>query len=328
MIIAVIVLNWNGKKDTLACIDSLQKQSYRPYEIIVVDNGSTDGSVQQIRSLYPSVTLLENQENLGFAGGNNRGITYALEKGFDAIVLLNNDTIVDPSFLHAFASTSQKHPHSLLGAKIYVHSNPNLFDHFGGNWNPAKGQFDLIGYHQQEDNISWEKPFPLDYICGCALFAKAEAFKAIGLLDERFFLFWEEADFCYRAKQLGFSVFCAPQAKVWHKVSASFTGGKPHTTYFWWRNRLLWIQKHLPSKEQKKLYRTTLIPEIFKLLRHYLLFSLRLTITYPKNAPRYLKYRKEQVQVEAALFGVTHYFLRRFYQAPLWIVDPSDCSLS
>ena len=170
MRIAIILLNWNGKKDTLECLHSLTHLTYQHYKVIVADNGSTDDSIQSISSLYPDVILIDNKKNLGFAEGNNRAITYALNNHFDGLLLLNNDTIVDPSLLDAFVSTAQKHPKAILGAKVYLYSQRDTLDHFGGSWNPHKAHFDLVGHRQQEDHTSWEHPFEIDYICGCALF--------------------------------------------------------------------------------------------------------------------------------------------------------------
>src|SRR5688572_13158338 len=115
MSIFVILLNWNGKNDTLECLASLQKVT-TPHFIVVVDNGSTDDSVEAIKEAFPSVTLLQNETNLGYAGGNNRGISYALDKGATHLLILNNDTIVDPLFLEAFLETLETHPHiAVLG---------------------------------------------------------------------------------------------------------------------------------------------------------------------------------------------------------------------
>ena len=183
---------------------------------------------------------------MGFAEGNNVGIRFALEKGADFILLLNNDTIVDPQLLAAFINTSKNNPKAgIFGAKIYLYDHPHQFDHFG-EIGIAKRNFDLIGNRIFDDDISWELEREIDYACGAALFIKREVFEKIGLLEPKFFLIWEESDFCFRARRRGFTTLIAPQAKIWHKVSASFCG-KPHSTYFWWRNRLLWIERNCPQ---------------------------------------------------------------------------------
>jgi len=319
MHIGVIILNWNGINDTLECIASLKALNYPSYKIIVVDNGSTDDSLLQLKTHHPDLTLIENKKNLGFAEGNNQGIMHAIEQGFEALLVLNNDTVVDPNLLNAFAEAHHTHPKAILGAKPYLYTQNTHFDHFGGNWNAKKGTFDLIGYRQQEDHLTWEKPFAVDYVCGCALFATTEVFKTVGLFDARFFLFWEEADFCFRAKKLGYSSFIAPQAKIWHKVSASFVGGKPHTTYFWWRNRLLWIEKHLSIKEMRQLYHRVVFFEIFKLLRHYGLYALRYGFSRLSHSPKHTTYKEKLLQTQAALCGAIHYLFRRFYAGPEWL---------
>lgn len=305
MKISIILLNWNGKKDTLGCLKSLAEVDTE-HQVIVVDNGSTDDSVSSIRHSYPDVALLETGENLGYAEGNNAGIRFALEQGADYIFILNNDTTVSPTILSAFL----KNPDApIQGAKAHLMSDPSLLDHLGGNWNPIRGEFDLIGARDQAE--LWTAPLTLDYVCGVALFVKAEVFRKIGLFDKRYFLFWEESDWCLRAKRAGFSSTFCPEATLFHKVSASFTGGKPHSTYFWWRNRLLWIEKNCSRKERRSLYFRILFPEISRMLKLYILRTL-----FAKKTPE----RKKKIRTyRAALAGVRDYLTRRFGNGPSWI---------
>jgi GT2 family glycosyltransferase len=137
--------------------------------------------------------------------------------------------------------------------------------------------------------------------------------ETIGLLESRFFLFWEETDFCTRARRSGFEVWTAPQAKIWHKVSASFTGNKPHMHYFWWRSRLLWIERNCPFKERTKLYKRIIFPELWKHFRHFLLKSIQSLLTQKPDA-------KEKARRNlAGLAGALHYSLGRFGNCPKWI---------
>ncbi|MBI3211649.1 MAG: glycosyltransferase family 2 protein [Simkania negevensis] len=243
----VILLNWNGKEDTLACLKSLENVS-TPHQVIVVDNGSSDDSISSFQKNFPNVLLIENRDNLGFAEGNNIGIRRALSLGAEYLFLLNNDTIVDPSILEGFLKMIKHNPNaSILGGRVYLMKDPTRLDHLGGIWNLKRGEFDLIASHAL-DGEKWDLSLPVDFVSGCSLFAKAEVFREVGELDPRYFLYWEESDFCFRAKKKGFSTFYCPQAKLWHKVSSSFVGGKPHTSYFWWRNRFLWIEKNVDSK--------------------------------------------------------------------------------
>lgn len=301
----IIVLNWNGKKDTIACLESLKKVK-GDFETIVVDNGSTDHSPSAIRTLFPHITLIETGKNLGFAEGNNVGIRYAMERGAKTLFLLNNDTIVDPEILNAFHSTFQKYPEAgILGAKNYLFDSPNQFDHFGGMWNKKRANFDMVGHRIFDDGISWEEEKTLDYVCGCSFFVKREVIEKVGLLEAKFFLIWEESDFCFRAKKRGFLSMTCPKAKIWHKVSASFSG-KPQSTYFWWRNRLLWIERNCSRAEKWTISFTILLPEILKILKLTFLKSLQnLFSPTPERQMRQLRYR-------AALSGVKDYLLRRF----------------
>ncbi len=318
MHVAIILLNWNGKSDTLQCLESLQAITYRSYEIIVADNGSSDGCLESIARNYPHVTLIDNQKNLGFAEGNNRAITYALTKKFDSLFLLNNDTIVDPYILQALTTASTKNPDTIFGCRTYLYTQKTIFDHFGGVWNQQRAQFDLIGYRKHDEDFPLTQAIDLDYVCGCALFAPSAVFRKVGLFDPRFFLFWEESDFCFRAKKLGCKLMICQEAKLWHKVSASFTGGKPHTTYFWWRNRLLWIEKNLEWKEKLFVYFHSLLPEIFKLYRHYFIKSCTYYLLKPFSSS-FNNHQEKLSYYKAALCGVHHYLLRRFYQGPHWL---------
>ncbi|MCB1082253.1 MAG: glycosyltransferase family 2 protein, partial [Chlamydiia bacterium] len=263
MTVYVVVLNWNGKDDTLTCLESLAQMT-SPHQTVVVDNGSTDDSVSMIKKTFPDVHLVETGENLGYAGGNNFGVQFALDQGADHIFILNNDTTVEPTIIEAFL----KRDLPLQGGSARLMKDKERLDHLGGNWNPELGVFEMIGKGARAD--AWMAPIALDYVCGVALFVKAEVFRKIGLFDPRFFLFWEESDFCHRAKKEGIIPTTCPEAILYHKVSASFTGGKPHTTYFWWRNRLLWIEKNCEKKERKRLTKNPQ-RDFYRTLKLYLL---------------------------------------------------------
>src|SRR5579862_7546052 len=147
--ISIIVLNWNGKQDTLACLESLVQLSYSNFEVIVVDNGSIDGSAAVIREQFPQFSLIENQENLGFAEGNNVGMRAALQRGAELVLLLNNDTVAAPDLLDHFVEMFEScHEAGILGAKIYLHGQKQTLDHLGGMWNRKTATFDFIGFRQ------------------------------------------------------------------------------------------------------------------------------------------------------------------------------------
>jgi GT2 family glycosyltransferase len=316
--IAIIILNWNGKKDTLACLDSIAKIDYKNFETLVVDNGSTDDSLSAISSNFPHLPLIATGQNLGFAEGNNVGIRWALARGVDYFFLLNNDTTVDPGILKAFLEKERSSPEcGILGAKICLFEKPTHFDHLGGTWNARTASFDLACLRQKDEGA----PPPLvDYVCGCALFVKREVFEKIGLLEPRFFLIWEEADFCFRARKAGYQIATAPEARLLHKVSASFVGGKPHSTYFWWRNRLFWIERNCTPREKLRLYLRVLLPEIAHLYKLKHLKSAQLFFQRHFGTHTDLSEKEGKVlKYKAALGGVKDYLLRRFGNGPSWI---------
>ena len=313
--IFIIILNWNGKNDTLECLSSLANVTFPDFQPLVVDNGSTDESVAAIRASFPEVPILETGENLGFAGGNNRGIEWALSKGAEWVLLLNNDTVVASDFLAKFLQVARQQPKAkILGAKIYRYTDKSTIDHLGGFWNPRIGEFESPAQNRVDDGVSFEEMEQVDYVCGAALLMHRSVPETIGLLESRFFLFWEETDYCCRARRSGFEVWTAPQAKIWHKVSSSFIGGKPHMHYFWWRSRLLWIERNCPFADRKRLYAEIIYPELWKHLRHFALKTLQRFLT--RNSAAKQKARRYQ----AGLVGAFHYLLGRFGNCPKWLL--------
>ncbi len=323
--VAIIILNWNGKKDSLECLNSVQNIIYSNFETIVVDNGSSDDSVATIRSAFPKIKLIETGKNLGYAEGNNVGMRYAIEYGSDFVFILNNDTIVDPEILTHFLLGFEKEPQAgILGAKIYLYNERNTFDHLGGIWNRTTFSFDLIAQGKIDDGCSWESMQELDYVCGAGFMVRKELVQTVGLFEPKFFLYWEDADLCFRARRAGFKIMTCPQAKVWHKVSSSFTGGKVHTSYFIWRNRLLWVERNLSKKDQLSFF----ISVFFNVLKTYKLKIIKnlqilfLTIFKSKDA---IKKRKEQVRrYQAVLQGTKDYLFRNFGDGPPWIYKKKE----
>lgn len=305
--IAIILLNWNGKKDTLECLASLEKVTYSNFQTIVVDNGSTDDSVAAFRAAYPDMPILETKENLGFAGGNNVGIEWVLRHHAEWILLLNNDTVVAPDFLDAFLAAATLEPRAkILGAKILRYHHPKVIDHLGGFWSPQIAEF--ISPESGHTDHPYFNMQRVDYVCGAALFMHRSVPETIGLLEPKFFLFWEETDFCFRARKAGFETWTAPEAKIWHKISSSFSGGKPHSHYFWWRSRLLWIERNCTQEEKQIVYKDVIAPELWKMIRHYLIKAL-----FSTNREKVRRYR-------AGCTGALDYYRKRFGNCPAWLL--------
>ena len=306
--VCTIVLNWNGKTDTLNCLNSLKNQ---PGEVIVVDNGSTDDSVDAIRSSHPDCHLIETKANLGYAGGNNVGIAYALEQGYTHLFILNNDTTLDTGCVCSLLATFQKRPElGVLGAWIVRMDEPELLDHLGGTWNPKTCSFDYVGYRKSHSETAC--PDSLDYVCGAAVMIKREVFEKVGLFDARFFLFWEEADLCFAARNAGFEVGCCKQARIWHRISASFTGGKPHASYFVNRNRLLWIEKNTHGLEMRWLLTKTTCKNLVQSGGTLTIRRAQLLLQKLRGKDT-TRNRERIIRAKAVSTATWDYLFRRFY---------------
>jgi GT2 family glycosyltransferase len=245
-IIFIIILNWNGKTDTLECLESVSKINYKNFGVTVVDNGSDDGSVDTIRKNFSQITLIKNRENLGFAAGNNVGIRYALNNGADFVFLLNNDTVVEPNILSelVIAYKSLQNP-GFLGCKIYFYDQPNKIQYVGGIIEEVP---ELRGYHPMEgilDDGSFTTIKETEYVTGCAMFASCEVWEKTSGFDENFFMYWEDSDSSLRAAKLGYKNYVVPKAIVYHKVGSSTGGGSnPLTKFYSSRNRIYFAGKH------------------------------------------------------------------------------------
>lgn len=226
----VVLLNWNGWQDTLECLQSLRKMDFRNWHPVIVDNGSTDDSVKQIREACPEVPLIENGKNLGFAAGNNVGIRLALHHGADYVFVLNNDTTVFLDTVSKLVEFGENHPQvALMGPRI-DRRNPRK------EW-PIRRRLDSITFvcgftvlRRVVERLpiirAWfyytgEQPSPVHYLSGSALFFRATAVEGMGLFDERTFLDFEELIIAEKVKKVGMQTYFIPQAMVHHKGSAS-----------------------------------------------------------------------------------------------------------
>jgi GT2 family glycosyltransferase len=241
--VVVTVLNWNGRDDTLACLDSLQDVCYPNYRVIVVDNGSSDGSVAAIHHRFPDQTVIETGENLGFAGGNNVGLRYARECGADYALLLNNDTEVTPDFLSLLVDAIDEDPSiAVVGPTICYRDPADVIWSAGGGIDWKRGSSHMIGLDQREDDAEWTLR-EVDFVSGCALLVRLSALDEAGYLDERFFAYYEETEWCVRIHRTGYRILHVPEAKIWHKIP--FQDGRaqsPIVHYYMKRNRLLFLK--------------------------------------------------------------------------------------
>ncbi len=253
--VAVIVLNWNGLSDTLECLASFKKSSKIStgnFQLIVADNGSEDGSLAEIARQYPEVKVIDNRANLGFAEGNNRAMRYALDQGFGFILLVNNDTVVSQDYVARLLAAYQQLPEgSLLGSQIRYYAEPEKIWHFGARWDSEKNE--LVKLAQNELSSGWRQVLEVDQIVGCAMFFPRRTLLAVGLFEPKFFLNFEETDWCFRARAAGYRIYSIPDAVLWHKVSRSFSSPF-HNTYFCSRNRLLWLRRNFDKETRRQIY--------------------------------------------------------------------------
>lgn len=241
----VVILSWNGKEDTLACLGSLARGVEPSTNVLLVDNGSTDGTSEAVRKEFPWVTVLETGENLGFTGGNNVGIRYALENGADYVLLLNNDTIVDPLFLREMLSVASSSDRiGFVSPKIYFLDPPDLLWFAGARFSTRTGYGRVTGYRER-DRGQYDEIREIDRPCGCAMLVPRALCEKAGLMDDGIFLYVDEVEWMLRAREYGFRAFYAPNAKVWHKVSASMgRENQPDAIYYGIRNTLYALNLH------------------------------------------------------------------------------------
>jgi len=298
-LVAVVVVNWNGKDDTLDCLQSLDKVEYGALKIILVDNGSTDGSVGIIKECHPHIDLIETHDNLGFVGGNNVGMKAALAEGADYILLLNNDTIVAPDFLSHLVKYLDDHPSTgIVGPLIYYHSSPEILWSAGGKVDPTSGDTRMLGMGESQvdlGTISGE----MDFVTGCALMIRADVIRQVGMLDERFFAYYEETEWCARVRKAGYEIHIIPEAKIWHKISPEAREASAQVNYYMTRNRLLFI----------KLTGLGMGAGLKTLIMNYMRTLISWTIKP--------KWRSKTSQRKALIRGVRDYFLGRFGRVDL-----------
>lgn len=240
----VIVLTWNQCAVTLECLASLRDQQYPNVEITLVDNGSVDDTVPTIKEQFPEVTIIENGENLGFAEGNNVGLRRALEGDADYLMLLNNDTVVAPSMIGDLVGIMMADPTiGISGPKMLYFDQPETIWCAGNRIDTRTGESIRLRAEQADDDRD-QSLLDVDFITACAICLRRDLVEAVGLLDSRFFIYYEETDWCARARARGWRIVYVPTARLWHKVSATMGTTSPATEYYMTRNVLLYLAKN------------------------------------------------------------------------------------
>jgi len=243
----IVIVNWNGLNDTIECIKSILNISYEYFKIIVIDNGSDNDESIELAFKFPDVIAIRSETNLGFSGGNNLGIKYALKNEADYILLINNDTIVEKDFLDILVEVVVKNQSiGLAVPKINYYNNPSRIWYAGGYISKLRGAAVTIGKGKL-DNFYTENKY-VTFATGCCLLIDKKVINDVGLMDEKYFLYLEDADYCLRAVESGYKILCVPQSKIFHKINSStFQKYENLPLYYVTRNRLYFTKKLFPK---------------------------------------------------------------------------------
>lgn len=270
--LGIVIVNYNGEKYQNDCIKSLYENTYHNFEIIIVDSGSTDKSVRMVKVEYPDVTLLLQKENVGVAKGNNIGIRYCLEKKYKYILLLNNDVVLEHNLIEILMNKMEQNV--IAVPKIYYYKPDNVLWYAGGklDWGIASSRH--IGI-EEKDRGQYDIERIVSYAPTCCMLLPAKVFNEIGMLDEKYFMYFDDTDLCAALAENGiYKIKYIPSAKMWHKVSSSTGGqGSKLKTYYINRNQLYYIQK----------YSRYMTKNAIKKVKRKAFFKYLLSFIYKKN---------------------------------------------
>ena len=281
MRIGVIVLHYRHKNQTVACIKSIQKSDFKDYHIILVDNASGDSFEDDLID-WKDVSFIKSDKNTGYSGGNNLGIKKALSEKDDYIFVLNPDTTIEKDTMGNLLKGMEKENADLASPKIYFADTKKIW-YAGSNFDFAN----VLGSHRgvnEEDRGQYDEAIPTDGVTGGAFMAKREVFATVGLFDDRYFLYYEDADLSFRTIKAGFKIMYIPSSVVYHKNAQSTGLGSPLQDYFITRNRMLFASKFLSLRTRFALFREAL-KNLNKPMRRLALFDY-LTNNFGKGSYR------------------------------------------
>jgi len=312
-LVHVLVINWNGKEHLEACFDSLLEQTFASVRFVLVDNASTDGSVEFVRMRYghdPRVTVLECGSNLGWSRGNNAGIERALAEGADYVFLLNNDTAVAPDTVERLVAFAEARPNAgAIAPKMLLFDQPWILNSLGIACSPIGSAWDVgLG---RLDGPGWQSPQPVLGVCGGAMFLRAAALRISGYLPDDFEIYLDDLDLCLRIWDAGYSCWSCPDAAVRHKFSATMGQGARarHKYYLNTRNRLRLMLRNFPRKrlpgcivryaigEVRSIGRALINGELWKSFAHVRSWAATLD-----SLPRIFKYRRKLILAPGAFW--------------------------
>jgi GT2 family glycosyltransferase len=222
-LVYVIVLVWNQLDETMECLESLTRTTYANCKIVLVDNGSTDGTPEAVARTFPEIEIIYNQGNIGVGPGYNTGIVCALERGADYVMVINNDTVTGPELVSELVKAMQDHPGAGMTApKIYhYYGDRHRLWCVGAKWRAFPPRIKLIGA-DAPDGPEFERFFPLEYATGCCMLVSRPALEKAGMFDPGYFFYFEDWDICARYRAAGYEIWFVPTARLWHKVSVTW----------------------------------------------------------------------------------------------------------
>ena len=261
--VSIIILNWNGLKETIECLESLKKITYPNYEVIVVDNGSKGNDAEVLEEKFGNyIHLIRNDRNYGYTGGNNIGIRYALNNSSpDYFLILNNDVVVAPDFLSQMIKVAQSDTSiGIVGPKTRLYNAPDRLQLVWLEVDMRKGRTICVGSGEVDEG-QYDDVKEIDYIQGSCFLVKRQVFQNIGLFDESYFCYWDETDYCFRARKADYKIVYTPHAKIWHKKSVRLkpwyktlrrrdqVNTPPYLVYYMTRNNFKFMKKHATKGE-------------------------------------------------------------------------------
>ena len=251
----IVIVNLNLKEDTLELLDSLVRAGASPEQIIIIDNCSTDGSISAFRSQFQDrLQIIQNDRNYHFCAACNQGFQAALDQGAKWILLLNNDTYVANDFFVEIEKVLQTNPpYTLFSPAIFYHTNPDKIWFLGSYLVPGT----LIAYNPYlKKRIPQETPnlLSVDFVSGCAMIIHKDVFEKIGFFEPSLLIYWDEVDYCWRARQAGFRMACITRARMWHKISETMSRQKPEALYLRTRNQVRFYRKYSHGLQRPIMY--------------------------------------------------------------------------
>lgn len=274
----LLILLYNGLEDLKECLPTLKNFKQKSYDLktVIIDNGSKKEITIELKKIlkqYPEINLIVNNKNIGFAKGNNLGIRYALKKGADFVVLLNNDTKVESDFIESGINLNADILSPVVKFKEFKNKQKYIYD-LGGIVNWWTGRTSHINAYREEYlQKKPDNPISVDYVAGCSMMIKRNVLETIGLLDELYFIYFEDVDFCISAKKKGFKVLVDPTSTIYHKLGGSMDRWSVRAIYHNLLSNYIFISKHLGIRRLTGYAYLTVLT--LKIIRDYLLTSLK-----------------------------------------------------